>query len=114
MGDVKQGCFLHTHMVKLWDVVSVVCCRDISGDDSSDKIAESRGAKKPRLVWTSELHARFMNAVNHLVMLPLLCNGLVLPSPKLFSRLHTAMMSELCPSSGNIHKRLYLAVLSLQ
>ncbi|KAL3145876.1 hypothetical protein ABBQ38_015246 [Trebouxia sp. C0009 RCD-2024] len=39
---------------------------DISGDDSSDKIAESRGAKKPRLVWTSELHARFMNAVNHL------------------------------------------------
>ena len=25
-----------------------------------------RSPKKPRLVWTSELHARFMNAVNHL------------------------------------------------
>lgn len=46
-----------------------VLSRDISGDDSSDKIGESRGAKKPRLVWTSELHARFMNAVNHLVTL---------------------------------------------
>lgn len=39
---------------------------DGSGDESSDKQGESRGAKKPRLVWTSELHARFMNAVNHL------------------------------------------------
>lgn len=26
----------------------------------------SRGGKKPRLVWTAELHSRFMNAVNHL------------------------------------------------
>ena len=26
-----------------------------------------RSSKKPRLVWTAELHARFMNAVNHLV-----------------------------------------------
>lgn len=49
------------------EVLTVVPCSEISGDDSSDKIGESRGAKKPRLVWTSELHARFMNAVNHLV-----------------------------------------------
>lgn len=62
----------------------VVHCRDISGDDSSDKIAESRGAKKPRLVWTSELHARFMNAVNHLVTLPHFVMAPVLPAPKLF------------------------------
>ena len=48
-------------------VSTCVPCSEISGDDSSDKIGESRGAKKPRLVWTSELHARFMNAVNHLV-----------------------------------------------
>ena len=48
-------------------MLTVVSCSEISGDDSSDKIGESRGAKKPRLVWTSELHARFMNAVNHLV-----------------------------------------------
>lgn len=32
--------------------------------------AGGRGHKKPRLVWTAELHARFMNAVTHLVHMP--------------------------------------------
>lgn len=61
--------------VVIISVSTVVSCSEISGDDSSDKIGESRGAKKPRLVWTSELHARFMNAVNHLVTISPLCNG---------------------------------------
>lgn len=29
-----------------------------------------RGAKRQRMVWTSELHERFLNAVNHLVRFP--------------------------------------------
>lgn len=33
-------------------------------EDEADNAA--RGPKKPRLVWTTELHTRFMNAVNHL------------------------------------------------
>ena len=64
--------FAHMHGEFLSTNVTCVYFREDSGDDSSDKIAESRGAKKPHLVWTSELHARFMNAVNHLVILP--CN----------------------------------------
>ncbi|KAK9917324.1 hypothetical protein WJX75_003133 [Coccomyxa subellipsoidea] len=35
-----------------------------SGDSRRDH--GGRGHKKPRLVWTAELHARFMNAVTHL------------------------------------------------
>ncbi|BDA50754.1 probable two-component response regulator ORR24 at C-terminar half [Coccomyxa sp. Obi] len=35
-----------------------------SGDSRRDP--SGRGNKKPRLVWTAELHARFMNAVTHL------------------------------------------------
>ena len=32
--------------------------------------AKSRNAKKARMVWTHELHQRFVNAVNHLVLSP--------------------------------------------
>jgi hypothetical protein len=36
------------------------------GGSGDSRRAEGRH-KRPRLVWTAELHARFMNAVNHLV-----------------------------------------------
>ena len=35
-------------------------------DDEPAGVSASRTSKKPRLVWTPELHMRFMNAVNHL------------------------------------------------
>ena len=34
--------------------------------DEPAGVSNSRASKKPRLVWTPELHMRFMNAVNHL------------------------------------------------
>ena len=34
---------------------------------SGDSRSAGGRHKRPRLVWTAELHARFMNAVNHLV-----------------------------------------------
>ena len=37
-----------------------------SGDQQAETGAGVRLSKKPRLVWTPELHTRFMNAVNHL------------------------------------------------
>lgn len=37
------------------------------GSGDSRRAEAGRAHKKPRLVWTAELHARFMNAVNHLV-----------------------------------------------
>ncbi|CAL8465155.1 g4690 [Coccomyxa elongata] len=36
------------------------------GSADSRRDPSGRGHKKPRLVWTAELHARFMNAVTHL------------------------------------------------
>jgi hypothetical protein len=41
------------------------------GDASSAEEASAggrRGAARRRMMWTPELHARFMNAVNHLVL----------------------------------------------
>lgn len=38
----------------------------LSGDQQAETGAGVRLSKKPRLVWTPELHTRFMNAVNHL------------------------------------------------
>ena len=40
--------------------------RDRPDDEPSSGVSASRASKKPRLVWTPELHMRFMNAVNHL------------------------------------------------
>ena len=40
--------------------------RDRPDDDEPAGVSNSRASKKPRLVWTPELHMRFMNAVNHL------------------------------------------------
>lgn len=39
---------------------------DSDGDGGASGSHSTRASKKPRLVWTPELHARFMNAVNHL------------------------------------------------
>ena len=36
------------------------------GSDSGDMQSGPNG-KRPRLIWTPELHQRFLNAVNHLV-----------------------------------------------
>ena len=52
------------------------------GGSGDSRRAEGRH-KRPRLVWTAELHARFMNAVNHLV------------------RPHTC----LCPSRASLHRK---------
>lgn len=61
---------MHQHRLLVPDKEPVSGATDSGGegseDESLDKQGDSRGAKKPRLVWTSELHARFMNAVNHL------------------------------------------------
>ena len=41
--------------------------RDRPDDEPHTGVSrDSRVSKKPRLVWTPELHMRFMNAVNHL------------------------------------------------
>ena len=40
--------------------------RNRPDDDEPAGVSNSRASKKPRLVWTPELHMRFMNAVNHL------------------------------------------------
>ena len=42
-------------------------CPGEGGSGDSRRDHGGRGHKKPRLVWTAELHARFMNAVTHLV-----------------------------------------------
>lgn len=43
----------------------------LEGDESLDPAgAAARPCKRPRLVWTPELHTRFLNAVNHLVRCP--------------------------------------------
>ena len=65
----KWHCSLHQNVLVLTGLILEHGCnyREGSGDESSERLGESRGAKKPRLVWTAELHARFMNAVNHLV-----------------------------------------------
>ena len=41
------------------------------GEEGFEGVGEgARASKRPRLVWTPELHTRFLNAVNHLVMSP--------------------------------------------
>ena len=40
-------------------------------------------SKKPRLVWTPELHMRFMNAVNHLGIKPVSYTHLTLPTKRI-------------------------------
>lgn len=43
-------------------------CLIAAGEGASGDSRRAEGRhKRPRLVWTAELHARFMNAVNHLV-----------------------------------------------
>ena len=42
-----------------------------SGSEREESGAKRRRTKKPRLVWSSELHQRFINAVTHLVSWPL-------------------------------------------
>lgn len=37
-----------------------------NSDDGTDSNGGSKSGKKTRLIWTPELHARFLNAVNHL------------------------------------------------
>lgn len=39
---------------------------DDGGDSKGGNSKESKSGKKARLIWTPELHARFLNAVNHL------------------------------------------------
>jgi hypothetical protein len=48
------------------DVPMLMCTGEGASGDSR-RGEGGRAHKKPRLVWTAELHARFMNAVNHLV-----------------------------------------------
>lgn len=47
----------------------IFCHAGEGGSGDSRRDHGGRGHKKPRLVWTAELHARFMNAVTHLVRL---------------------------------------------
>ena len=49
-----------------------------SSSDPEDGV-KGRPSKKPRLVWTGELHQRFINAVNHLVRGTCCCAAAICP-----------------------------------
>ena len=61
---------MHTHAgweARECEEVKRCVVRSGGGESGSGGSGARASRKKPRLVWTAELHARFMNAVNNLV-----------------------------------------------